>query len=385
MKRLLIASATLSTATFVAFAENEKGPELQVLDRFVGTWDIEGSYKPTNGDKISINSVSFRKWTANGKTLHFDDPGSDPGDPGIQILLTFDPDSKTYRGVTMMGPSRGEIKGTWDEKTATMHFTGNLGNGGVAFESNHRFIDADHAEPKGVFKNPQGEVIAEISWKQARRKNVGEISSIDELLSAYHEAVGGLETNLKTTTRRTTGTLAIAGGGEPFKMTILQKAPNLNWTMVETPDLKFLEGYDGKVMWKGSSLEGTVELDGPEKQQKLSDYQFHKYVDLKASYKALTLKGQETIEGTLYDVLEATGQTGQFETFYFDASTHHMTIVKRPDISLKMTEWKKNRGVSYSGKTEVSLPNGQIVFTMTFDQVEHGIKIDESVFAKPTE
>lgn len=37
MKRLLIASATLSTATFVTFAENEKGPELQVLDRFVGT------------------------------------------------------------------------------------------------------------------------------------------------------------------------------------------------------------------------------------------------------------------------------------------------------------------------------------------------------------
>lgn len=46
---------------------------------------------------------------------------------------------------------------------------------------------------------------------------------------------------------------------------------------------------------------------------------------------------------------------------------------------------EKNRGVSYSGKIEVSLPNGQIVFTMTFDQVEHGIKIDESVFAKPTE
>ncbi|MGB0327336.1 MAG: hypothetical protein ACPGJR_07340, partial [Akkermansiaceae bacterium] len=67
MKRLLIASATLSTATFVTFAENEKGPELQVLDRFVGTWDIEGSYKPTNGGTISINSVSFRKWTANGK------------------------------------------------------------------------------------------------------------------------------------------------------------------------------------------------------------------------------------------------------------------------------------------------------------------------------
>ena len=79
----------------------------------------------------------------------------------------------------------------------------------------------------------------------------------------------GLEANLKTTTEATTSTLAIAGGGEPFKMTILQKAPNLNWIMVETPDLKFLEGYDGKVMWKGS-LEGTAELDGPEKQQKLS-------------------------------------------------------------------------------------------------------------------
>lgn len=209
--------------------------------------------------------------------------------------------------------------------------------------------------------------------------------SIDELLSAYHLAMGGLEANRKVTTRRIEGTISILGMAEPAKLTTIQKAPNLCRTVIEATGMKIQEGHDGKVMWKSNPSEGTVELEGAEKLQKLPDYQFYKYLDLKADYKTLTLKGRETMKGTLYNVLEATSEDGSVETFYFDTSSHHLSMVKRADVIIAMSDYRKIEGIAYPAKTVISLPSGPVVVTMTFDQVTQGIEIDDSIFSKPAE
>ena len=164
-------------ATTLSATAQERSAELQVLDRFIGTWDIEFTYQPIGGEEFKAEGVSHRSWSTKGTILRFDDPGS-PDQPELQILMTYDPETGAYPGVMMSGASRGELTGKWDEKTQTMLFSGSLPDGG-SFESAHRFVDANHADPKGVFKNADGEVVANVSWKQTRRtdKSTGQKST----------------------------------------------------------------------------------------------------------------------------------------------------------------------------------------------------------------
>ena len=85
------------------------------------------------------------------------------------MLTTYDPVAKNYPAVMMDGPYRGELTGVWDAKTNTMHLKGKLGNG-ITIEGHDRFIGKDRIEGLGVFKNPDGEIVLEVSWSQTRRK-----------------------------------------------------------------------------------------------------------------------------------------------------------------------------------------------------------------------
>ena len=141
-----------------------------VLERFIGTWDVQVTVKPAGGEESTFSAVTTRTWSQRGTFIHFDDPNFErPQEPDFQMLLTYDPGSKNYPGVMMSGSSRSEITGNWDERSQTMHFTAPLADGN-RLVSSHRFIDQDHAEPHGVIKNPEGDVVIELAWRQTRRK-----------------------------------------------------------------------------------------------------------------------------------------------------------------------------------------------------------------------
>lgn len=384
-------SSTPSSPDPAPPVENPKSPELQVLDRFVGTWDIIGSYTPAGGEKIPTQSVALRKWSTNGTTLHREDPSSGPDDPGVQGEQTYDPEKKNYPGVGTSVLGNSEFAGTWDEKTRAMSFKGAYKGGGPTFEGSNRFIDADTISTKIVFKNPDGELLFEVSSMQARRKALGEAPSVEQLLASYHEAIGGLEANKKVTTRRIEGTITMFGMEEPAKLTVIQKAPDLGLTKFEGKEpisdtkIEVLEGHDGKVVWRSIPVEGTVELEGDERAEKARDYQFHRNLDLKADFKTLTSKGRETLKGTTYDVLEAVREDGSSETLFFHAWTHHLSIVKRTDATIEMSSYQESGGVFYPGKTTVAIAGGPVVMNANFTKVEHGIEVDDAIFNKPKE
>lgn len=104
----------------------ERSPELQVLDRFIGDWDEKVTIKPTGGAETTINFVSRRRWTFGGTILQIEDAHNlhDPEAREFQILWTYGPVAKNYPAVLMGGPIRGELTGTCDAKTTTMHWTG---------------------------------------------------------------------------------------------------------------------------------------------------------------------------------------------------------------------------------------------------------------------
>jgi hypothetical protein len=299
------------------------------------------------------------------------------------MLLTYDPEARNYPGVMMQGPSRSVITGTWDEKTQTMSFTGSLADGNKLV-STHRFIDKDHAEPAGVITNAAGEVLVELSWKQTKRsdKALPPEPGIDELLASYLKVIGGMKAHKRHTTRTVEGTMTFPGAADPIKMTITAKAPNLNHVTLDVPGFgEVREGFDGKRAWKSSPGEGVVQVQGEELEIKRRNSNFYRYLDLKSDFKTLTYVGRETVKGVVYDVVKATGEDGYEETIHFDARTHLMHFVKRPDAAIEMGGYRKVDGIMMASSIVVAA--GGVEFAMTIKEVSFEEKVDDALFAMP--
>jgi len=188
MRRLSIVFTVLVAAIFAALGEAndtpKRSPELQVLDRFLGTWDSEVTISRFNaiGQRVEtkISDVDTRKWSAGGTFVIFENSLAmkrDPEVPEFIMMITYDPETHTYPGCFMSGPSRTILTGVWNERTQTMHWHGkDLDENKLL--GKHQFIGRDRAEASVVTTNPAstktenpfGKLKVEISWKQTRRK-----------------------------------------------------------------------------------------------------------------------------------------------------------------------------------------------------------------------
>jgi len=100
-----------------------KNRGLQVLDRFVGTWDLHVTLKPPQGAATIEKTSEIRKWSLGGKFVHFQNlQKENPNAPELHMLLTYDARTKSYPGIMMIGPNRSLVNGTWDKQAKTMDF-----------------------------------------------------------------------------------------------------------------------------------------------------------------------------------------------------------------------------------------------------------------------
>ena len=185
MRKLSIVFTVLAAATFAANGKAEDAPkrsaELQVLDHFIGTWDHELTIKRLNEiameEVTQITTVDTRKWSAGGTFVMFENSlemKKNPDVPELIMMITYDPDTNTYPGCLMSGPSRTILTGIWNERTQTMYWSGkdHLKN---TITGKHRFIGTDRAEASLATTNPAGKLVllgqvVEMSWNQTRRK-----------------------------------------------------------------------------------------------------------------------------------------------------------------------------------------------------------------------
>lgn len=148
----------------------KRSAELQVLDRFVGTWDFVVTAKPRDGQATTGKTSETRRWSLGGKFVQFENPKTEnPDEPHFHMLVTYDPAKKNYPGVLMVGASRSLVTGNWDQENNTMTFTGSSPEDGGTFVFKNRFIDKDHCESTGILKNAKGEIFLELTQTQTRR------------------------------------------------------------------------------------------------------------------------------------------------------------------------------------------------------------------------
>ena len=174
MRLIPLILAVVAATTFSQLANCDetvkRSVELQVLDRFVGTWDLVVTGKPRDGQAATARTSETRRWSLGEKYVLFENPHTEnPDDPHFHLLVTYDPATKTYPAVMMIGASRSLVTGTWDQENNTMTFNGNSPEDGITFVVKNRFIDKDHCESTGTLKNAKGEIFLELNQKQTRR------------------------------------------------------------------------------------------------------------------------------------------------------------------------------------------------------------------------
>ena len=175
MKPLLTLVAVVavfgSTTIGQADEAGEKSPELQVLDRYVGTWDETVVIKPAlwTPEKTTSSTTTTRKWILNGMMI--ENKGAWTPDDEFLHLMTYDPKQNEFRqwyyDKDNLVPQ--EYQGRWDAATQTFTFTGTLADG-IQSASQQHFVDKDTFTWTLVAKDKTGKMVLDMEGKCVRKK-----------------------------------------------------------------------------------------------------------------------------------------------------------------------------------------------------------------------
>lgn len=139
---LILVSLLFPIIPNVEVGPNNKVPELQVLSKYLGTWDAEP-------EGISeIKAVMTVKWILNGNYLEMEDVISHANGTFVKkskTLMTYDQEKKVYRKWSFNDSGEAVIaEGTWNAKTQTMTLSEKLGK--------HTIVDKADFSKDGIIQ-----------------------------------------------------------------------------------------------------------------------------------------------------------------------------------------------------------------------------------------
>ena len=156
----------------VAFGDERPKPfELNVLEKFVGTWDCEAVIKPAVWTPkevlektVEVNELVLGGWFLQGSSKTRD------GKTHAILMNTYDPVQKCYRIWRFnLGGSCENMTGQWDEATTTLNIT-STPRSGITTRAAFHVIDKDHREYDVNAKDGDGKVYLDIHGTLTRRK-----------------------------------------------------------------------------------------------------------------------------------------------------------------------------------------------------------------------
>ena len=147
-----------------------KSQELQLLHRWVGTWEGEATDPRTQ----EVGKGTSRwEMVLDGRFLQgkLKNPGGE-----MLLLMTYDSEDRAYRVWSFSSAGRsGDATGRWEEKSMSMTWDGKGRGveGQDTFTVIDHWLDEDNREVKTTLKDAEGKVIADIKVKERRSGGVG--------------------------------------------------------------------------------------------------------------------------------------------------------------------------------------------------------------------
>ena len=153
-----------------ADTRSDEVPELKVLDRYIGYWDVEVT---TPGLPFK-KGHSSTKWVLGGRFIQgTGELQSQDGAIVVKVttLMTFDTAKKVYRSWTFMSDgSSFESEGTWKETSRELASASRKDSTSGGFTSTSVFAEDGVENWKLEFKDDKGKVVNEITGKNTRKR-----------------------------------------------------------------------------------------------------------------------------------------------------------------------------------------------------------------------
>lgn len=221
--------------------------------------------------------------------------------------------------------------------------------------------------------------------------------TVDEILSKYHETIGGVDKWKSLHSMTATGNLSMQGFDLPF--TTHAKRPNKMRMLIQVQGMEIIQAYDGTDAWAlNPFMGGTEPTKIPvEDSKEFREQKFEsEYIDYQKKGHQLTLLGTEEIEGAKCYKLELIKNKNNeeedvTEIHYFDAENFVPIMVvayarsgpmKGAESKTYISDYQEVDGLMMPFAIEVKV-NGQTVQKLSYKNVTFNESIDDTIFAFP--
>jgi zinc protease len=235
-------------------------------------------------------------------------------------------------------------------------------------------------------------LIASLACASSAR--AAEAPSVESILNKYLTAIGGRAAVEKVSSR----VLKVKIHSETLPDSegeLFAKAPNKLMSQIEVAaNGTMTEGFDGKVAWTKTPREGARDKTGDELAKAKRDAEFYQDLKLKALYPDLAFKGTERVAGEDVLVLEARPTPTSKERFSYGAKTGLLVRREsellgsqgRMSVTLLAQDYRAVDGIKYPHLLRIKISLGGRTFELDWRvlEIKHGVKIEDTKFAKPS-
>jgi hypothetical protein len=227
------------------------------------------------------------------------------------------------------------------------------------------------------------------------------LPSIDQILTKYVDALGGVQAIGKVTSRVITGTQYIPtgpGGTVPMPAVMERylKAPNLAVTIYRTATFSISQGFDGVKAWSQDQMGRVVDAIALDTARAKRASDFHEPLNLKQQYAKVTVQGIEKVNNRDAYVVVGVPQDDTPERMYFDTQTglllRKQTVLPTPignsPFQMDFEDYRDTgSGVKVPFLIQMNPANPRTELapsaTLRITKVDDNVPIEAAKFAKP--
>jgi outer membrane lipoprotein-sorting protein len=222
----------------------------------------------------------------------------------------------------------------------------------------------------------------------------------EEVIDRSLAALGGRAAHAKITSRSTTGSITIGtpAGEIVGSIELTNATPNKSRSVIRA-DLTALgvgqlvidQRFNGETGYALDSLQGNRDITGNQLENLRNGSFPHPFMSYKELGVTVSLAGKETVEGREAHVILFQPKSGSSSRQYIDAETFLpiklVMTVNLPQIGGDMeqttafSDYREVDGIKvpFAIASSSSVQN----FTVSIAKIEHNVKVDEALFAKP--
>ena len=215
----------------------------------------------------------------------------------------------------------------------------------------------------------------------------------DQILDKYIQALGGADALSKLTSFTAKGTSHLFGEVKEDATEISAKAPNHLVTVVHQDEGDVARTFDGREAWVMLPLTvvGQYPLNGSMLEGAKLDAQMAFPGGLKQFLTNWRVTYPTVVDGKPVYVVQGTGASGLFATFYFDKQTGLLTrmiryatsAVGRVPTQIDYSDYRPVNGVMMAYKWNYSWISGREEYSLT--SIQPNVPVDDAKFGKPVQ